>query len=57
MIKKKFKNDEEHEENIQKELDFFGLKLIKIIGVFGALIGLGIIIAFWVWVFRWLYSK
>jgi hypothetical protein len=46
----------EHDDALNKELDSFSIKLIKVVGVFGVIIGLAILIAFWVWVIKWLYS-
>lgn len=57
MIKNKGRYKDEHEEKLQKSLDVFGFRLIKVIGVLGAIIGIIIIIAFWFWVIRWFYSK
>lgn len=57
MIKNKDRYKDEHEEKLQKSLDVFGFRLIKVIGVLGAIIGIIIIIAFWFWVIRWFYSK
>jgi hypothetical protein len=57
MSTRKSKYEDEHEEKLQKSLDVFGFRMIKVIGVFGAIIGLAILIAFWFWVIRWLYSK
>lgn len=49
---KKYENDS----RINKELDNFSVKLIKVVGVVGIILGLLILIAFWVWVIRWLYQ-
>jgi len=57
MTKNKDNYNDEHEEKLQKSLDVFGFKLIKVIGVFGAIIGIIILIAFWFWVILWFYSK
>jgi hypothetical protein len=46
----------EHNSLLNRDLDSFGLKLIKIVGVAGIIIGITILIAFWVWVIRWLYQ-
>ena len=48
---------EKHKRKINFELDFFSVKLIKIIGSIAMVIGIAIIIAFWIWVFKWLFSK
>jgi hypothetical protein len=46
----------ENDSRINKELDNFSVKLIKVVGVVGIILGLLILIAFWVWVIRWLYQ-
>ncbi|MEY4604907.1 MAG: hypothetical protein RIT43_2199 [Bacteroidota bacterium] len=45
-----------HDAELQKDLDRFGMKIIKTVGVVGVILGLLILIAFWVWVIRWLYQ-
>jgi hypothetical protein len=45
-----------HEEKIQKEIDIFGIKLIKIVGVVGIFLGLIILSSFWFWVIRLLFK-
>ena len=42
---------------INFELDFFSVKLIKIIVNVAMVIGISIITAFWIWVFKWLFTK
>jgi hypothetical protein len=46
----------EHDAGLNRDLDTFGIKLIKIVGAVGIILGLLILIAFWVWVIRWLYQ-
>jgi hypothetical protein len=46
----------EHNASLNRDLDSYGIKLIKIVGVAGIVIGIAILIAFWVWVIRWLYQ-
>jgi hypothetical protein len=53
---KKSKIDETHDRKINQNLDFFGLKLIKVIGIVGAAIGLVILGAFWYWVIKMLFK-
>lgn len=53
---KKSKIDESHDRKINHDLDFFGLKLIKVIGIVGAAIGLVILGAFWYWVIKMLFK-
>jgi hypothetical protein len=53
---KKSKIDELHDRKINHDLDFFGLKLIKVIGIVGAAIGLVILGAFWYWVIKMLFK-
>jgi hypothetical protein len=57
LFRKKI-DDQNYEHNavLNRDLDSFGLKLIKIVGVAGIIIGITILIAFWVWVIRWLYQ-
>lgn len=45
-----------HEKGLQQDLDRYSVRLIKVVGVVGAALGLAIIIAFWYWVMRMLYS-
>lgn len=45
-----------HEKSLQQDRDRYGVRLIKVVGVVGAALGLAIIIAFWYWVMRMLYS-
>jgi hypothetical protein len=45
-----------HEEGLQRDLDRFGVKLIKVVGAVGAALGLVILIAFWYWVLNKLFS-
>lgn len=44
------------DDTVDKQIDKFSVKLIKVVGVIGIVIGFLILIAFWVWVFKWLYS-
>jgi hypothetical protein len=53
---KKSKIDETHDRKINNDLDFFGLKLIKVIGIVGAAIGLVILGAFWYWAIKMLFK-
>lgn len=46
----------ETESKLQRNLDGFGLKLIKTVGVAGVIIGLAILVAFWWWVIKLLYK-
>lgn len=46
----------EHDASLNRDLDSFSIKLIKVVGVVGIILGLLILIAFWVWVIRWLYQ-
>jgi hypothetical protein len=46
----------EHNASLNRDLDSYGIKLIKIVGVAGIVIGIAILVAFWVWVIRWLYQ-
>jgi hypothetical protein len=53
---KKSKIDETHDRKINHDLDSFGVKLIKVIGIGGAAIGLVILGAFWYWVIKMLFK-
>ena len=46
----------DHDATLNRDLDSFGFKLIKIVGGAALIIGLAILIAFWFWVIRWLYQ-
>jgi len=46
----------DHDATLNRDLDSFGFKLIKIVGVAALIIGLVILVAFWIWVIRWLYQ-
>jgi hypothetical protein len=46
----------EHNANLNRALDSFSVKLIKIVGFAGVILGLIILIAFWYWVIHWLYQ-
>jgi len=45
-----------NEQKIQKEIEVFGVKLIKVVGVFGVISGMIIISAFWYWVITKLFK-
>jgi hypothetical protein len=47
---------ESHDQKLDQELDLFGVKLIKVIGIAGAIIGIAILVAFWIWVLKWMYD-
>ncbi len=53
---KKSKIDETHDRKINQNLDFFGVKLIKVIGIIAAAIGFVILGAFWYWVIKMLFK-
>lgn len=53
---KKLKIDETHDRKINQDLDFFSVKLIKVVGIFAVAIGLVILGAFWYWVIMMLYK-
>jgi hypothetical protein len=54
--KKRTDQKESHDQKLDQELDLFGVKLIKVIGVAGAIIGIVILVAFWIWIFKWMYD-
>ncbi len=53
---KKLKIDETHDRKINQDLDFFSVKLIKVVGIIAVAIGLVILGAFWYWVIMMLYK-
>ena len=53
---KKLKIEESHDRKINQDLDFFSVKLIKIVGVIGIFLGLIILSSFWFWVIKMLYK-
>ncbi len=55
-IKEKPDKSISNEEKIQKEIDIFGIKLIKIVGFVGIFLGLIILSSFWFWVIKMLYK-
>lgn len=52
----KSKIDETHDRKINNNLDFFSVKLIKVVGIIAAAIGLIILGAFWYWVIKMLFK-
>lgn len=40
----------------EKEINNFSILLIKIVGFFGILLGMAILVAFWYWVIKMLYK-
>jgi hypothetical protein len=40
----------------EKKLNDFSILLIKIVGIFGILLGMAILLAFWYWIFQWLFT-
>ena len=40
----------------EKKLNNFSILLIKIVGIFGILLGMAILLAFWYWVIKMLYK-
>lgn len=55
----RIKRTDTHEDNnlkLNSELDKFGIKLIKIIGVFGLIAGIVILFAFLIWAVIKLYD-
>jgi magnesium-transporting ATPase (P-type) len=45
-----------HNAELNRNLDSYAVKLIKAVGIVGVILGCLILIAFWVWVIRWLYK-
>lgn len=46
----------EHDASLNRDLDSLSFKLIKVVGIAGIIIGVAILLAFWIWVIRWLYQ-
>ncbi len=46
----------DHNDALNRDLDRFSMKLIKVVGVFGLIIGIVILVAFWYWVIKMLYK-
>ena len=44
-----------HEDELQKSLDRYSVKLIKVIGIIGAAMGLIILGVFWYWLLKKLF--
>ncbi len=45
-----------HDAELNRNLDSYVVKLIKAVGIVGVVLGCLILIAFWVWVIKWLYE-
>jgi hypothetical protein len=57
LFRKRIDNENyAHNARLNRDLDLFSIKLIKVVGIVGVILGLLILIAFWVWVIRWLYK-
>lgn len=46
----------EHAATLNRDLDSYSIKLIKVVGVAGIIIGIAILVAFWYWVIKLLYK-
>lgn len=46
----------EHDATLNRDLDSYSIKLIKVVGVAGLIIGIAILVAFWYWVIKMLYK-
>jgi hypothetical protein len=44
------------DQDLNRDLDSYSVKLIKTVGIIGIIIGFAIVIAFWYWVFKMLYK-
>jgi hypothetical protein len=57
LLKKKIEGEHlQHTADLNKNLDIFSIKLIKVVGVVGTIIGIAILVAFWYWVMKMLYK-
>jgi hypothetical protein len=50
------RNNNDKDQDLNRDLDSYSVKLIKTVGVIGIIIGFAIVIAFWYWVFKMLYK-
>jgi hypothetical protein len=50
------RNNNDKDQDLNRDLDSYSVKLIKTVGVIGIVIGFAIVIAFWYWVFKMLYK-
>lgn len=46
----------EHDASLNRNLDLFSMKIIKVVDVVGIAIGIVILVAFWYWVIKMLYK-
>lgn len=46
----------EHDSTLNRDLDSYSIKMIKVVGVAGIIIGIAILVAFWYWVIKMLYK-
>lgn len=57
LLKEKIEGEHlQHTADLNKNLDVFSIKLIKVVGVIGTIIGIAILVAFWYWVIKMLYK-
>ena len=57
FLKEKIEGEHlQHTSDLNKNLDIFSIKLIKVVGVVGTIIGIAILVAFWFWVIKMLYK-
>ena len=57
LLKEKIEGEQlQHTSDLNKNLDIFSIKLIKVVGVVGTIIGIAILVAFWYWVMKMLYK-
>ena len=57
LLKEKIEGEQlQHTADLNKNLDIFSIKLIKVVGVVSTIIGIAILVAFWYWVIKMLYK-
>ena len=57
LLKEKIEGEQlQHTADLNKNLDIFSIKLIKVVGVVGTIIGIAILVAVWYWVIKMLYK-
>jgi hypothetical protein len=53
---KRTDDKEENDLQLEKGLDNYTSKLVKVVGVFGVILGAAILVAFWYWVIKMLFK-
>lgn len=57
LLKEKIEGEDlQHTADLNKNLDIYSIKLIKVVGIVGTIIGIAILVAFWYWVIKMLFK-